>query len=193
MTKIIGLTGGIGSGKTTVAQEFLKYGVPIYISDLHAKEIMNQKETIELIRKIFGNAVFTNRRLDKALLSKVVFNNTEKLAALNNIIHPLVKIDFDSWLAQNQHHKFVIKETALLFETGNNRYCDKVILVTAPLETRIARVMQRDNISEELVLKKISSQLSDDIKIQKSDFIISNINLESTIKQVKEIYNFLSI
>ncbi len=191
MTKIIGLTGGIGSGKTTVAKAFEKLGLPIYIADLQAKNILEQPKTLAMLQTSFGDEIFSNNKLDKIKLSEIVFQNPNKLRQLNEIVHPLVKIDFDNWMKQQSKHKFIIKEAAILFESGSYKYCDKIILVTAPLETRIERVLNRDRISRELILQKIANQWSDEIKILTSDYIIENINLESTLNQVNTIFDLL--
>jgi len=192
MTKIIGLTGGIGSGKTTIAAAFKKLGVPVYIADWHAKNIMEQPETLFLLKGAFGNSIFDDETLDKIALSKIVFENPERLRELNAIIHPLVKIDFENWLKTKQNHKFIIKEAAILFESGSYKYCDKIILITAPLKTRIDRVLKRDGISRDLLMKKIANQLSDEEKMLKSDFVIHNVNFESTMNQVDVIFGLLN-
>jgi dephospho-CoA kinase len=192
MTKIIGLTGGIGSGKTTVAAAFEKLGVPVYIADWHAKNIMEQPETLLLLKKVFGQSIFDGAKLNKIELSKIVFENPERLRELNEIVHPLVKVDFKNWLKTKQNHKFIIKEAAILFESGTDKYCDKIILVTASMETRIDRVLKRDGISRNLLMKKIINQLSDEEKMLKSDFVIHNVNFESTMNQVDVIFGLLN-
>ena len=145
MTKIIGLTGGIGSGKTTVAEQFETLGVPVYIADIEAKKIMDLPETIQLVKGKFGNSIFDVAILNREKLAKIVFENPEKLQKLNSIIHPLVKRHFQEWVQKNKDSIFVIKETAILFESGSYIDCDKIITVVAPLELRIARVLKRDN------------------------------------------------
>jgi dephospho-CoA kinase len=192
MTKIIGLTGGIGSGKTTVADEFAKLGVPVYISDFQAKQIMQQPTTILLLRQKFGEHIFRKEVLDRNELAEMVFSDSYKLNELNQLIHPLVKNDFENWLKKHNDKKFVIKEAAILFESGSYLDCDKIILVVAPIEIRMQRVLKRDGISRELILKKIASQISDEIKMQKSDYIIENLKLENTVTQVRKIFNLLN-
>lgn len=191
MTKIIGLTGGIGSGKTTVARLFESFGIPIYIADEEAKKIMELPDVIENIKTVIGNEIFDNAKLNRQKLAKIVFNDKDKLQELNKIVHPKVKSHFDNWLIENKSAPIVIKETALLFETGSEMNFDSIITVTAPLAIRIQRVIDRDKIDYEAVLNRINNQISDEIKIAKSNFVIHNDNLESLTKQVKNIYNQL--
>jgi dephospho-CoA kinase len=160
MTKIIGLTGGIGTGKTTVATYFASKGIPVYIADEAAKEIMNTKEVIQEVQALFKeNVILENGYLNRTLIRDFVFSDNDKLAQLNSIIHPKVKRDFDNWLSNHQNAPFVIKEVAILFETNGQNYCDATILITAPLDTRIQRVLERDKTSKEIILKIIKNQL----------------------------------
>jgi dephospho-CoA kinase len=186
MAKIIGLTGGIGSGKTTIAKLFEAEEIPIYIADEEAKKIMQLPETISKIGGIFGSEVIVNHQIDKKKLSEIVFNNPEKLKELNTIIHPLVKKHFDDWV-KKQKSPFVIKEAAILFESGSYKYCDKIITVTASEETRIKRVMKRDNCTREAVLDRIKNQWSDSQKISKSDYVIVNDDLAEANNQFQVI------
>ena len=186
MTKIIGLTGGIGSGKTTIAKLFKAEGSPVYIADEEAKKIMQLPETIHEIETVFGRKIIENQKINKKKLSEIVFNNPEKLKELNAIIHPLVKKHFDDWV-KNQKSLFVIKEAAILFESGSYAYCDKIITVTASEETRIKRVMKRDNCTKEAVLERINNQWSDAQKISKSDYVIVNNDLIEAKNQFKAI------
>jgi len=191
MTKIIGLTGGIGSGKTTVAKQFESFGIPIYIADKEAKKLMELPEVKENIKVVFGNGIFDNTVLNRQKLAEIVFNDKNKLQELNNIIHPKVKSHFDNWLKEKKAAPFVIKESALLFETSNEMNFDAIITVTAPVAVRIQRVIDRDKLERDEVLKRINNQIPDEIKIAKSNFIIQNDSLESLTKQVKNIYNQL--
>lgn len=192
MTKIVGLTGGIGSGKTTVAKMFQDLGVPIYIADLEAKEITNQPETLKLIQDQFGVSIIENGLLNRAAMAEIVFSNPEKLKQLNAIIHPLVSSHFKVWLKKNKEERFVLKETAILFETNSHLSCDFVITVTAPLELRMQRVMKRDNVSKNDIMKRINNQWTDEKRVALSDFVIDNSNLEATLQQVKKIYQIIS-
>ncbi|WP_394759294.1 dephospho-CoA kinase [Flavobacterium sp.] len=186
MTKIIGLTGGIGSGKTTIARLFEAEGIPVYIADDEAKKIMLLPETIAEIEQCFGQEVIENNQIDKKKLSEIVFNNPEKLKNLNSIIHPLVKKHFDDWV-KKQKSPFVIKEAAILFESGSYKYCDKIITVIASEETRVKRVIERDNCTKEEVLNRIKNQWSDSQKISKSDYVIENESIIETKIQFQEI------
>jgi dephospho-CoA kinase len=186
MTKIIGLTGGIGSGKTTIARLFEAEKIPVYIADDEAKKIMILPETIRLVAKHFGQEFIVNNQIDRKKLSEIVFNHPEKLKELNKIIHPLVKKHFDNWV-KKQISPFVIKETAILFESGSYKYCDQIITVVASEEIRIKRVMSRDNCTREAVLDRIKNQWSDSQKTSKSDYIIENENLTEAKIQFQEV------
>lgn len=174
MSKIIGLTGGIGSGKTTLATYIESLGIPVFIADDEAKKLMQSAEVLGEIKAIFGETIFENRQLNRQELAAIVFSNPEKLSQLNGIIHPAVKKQFKIWLDQNQSAPFVVYEAAILFESGSYQNCDYIITVTAPLEDRIARVMQRDNSSREQVLNRINAQWTDELRAAKSNFIIEN-------------------
>ena len=193
MTKIIGLTGGIGSGKTTIANYFAEFGVPIYIADEQAKLISNNPEIIKSIKSVFGEKVFQGNVLNRKALAQIVFDDASQLQKLNEIIHPAVKKHFDKWVQQHKNVPFIIKESAILFESGSFKDCDMIICVIVPLETRIQRVISRDNISRETILKRIDSQWSDREKIKKSDFVITNTDLSESKMQVAEILKKLSI
>jgi dephospho-CoA kinase len=191
MTKIIGLTGGIGSGKTTIANHFMAAGIPVYIADDQAREIMQSSDIIKEIQQVFGETIFENGVLNRQKLAGIVFNHSDKLKLLNGIIHPAVKINFDNWIIEHKNSPFVIYEAAILFESGNYKNCDKIITVTAPLETRIQRVIQRDNTLREKVLERIKAQWSDDQRIAQSDFVIENMDAKSTKREVDKILKIL--
>jgi len=188
MPKIVGLTGGIGSGKTTVAKMFENLGAPVYIADLEGKIITNKPSTLKLIEQQFGPSVIIEGKLNRTALAQIVFNNTEELSKLNHIIHPLVAKHFVKWLRKNKNEIFVIKETAILFEINNHLTCDFVITVTAPIEVRINRVKQRDDATEEEIRNRISHQWSDKQRVALSDFVIDNTDLEATQTQVEHIF-----
>ncbi len=190
-TKIIGLTGGIGSGKTTIVNYIQSKGIPVYISDVEAKKVMEQPEIIAKINATFNDDITTNNLLDRQKLANIVFNNPEKLKQLNAIVHPAVKIHFDNWVKHNQNHPIIVKEAAILFESGSYKDCDAVISVITPLETRIERVIQRDKTTREKVLQRINNQLTDEQRIEKSDYIIKNESLEDAKKQTDQILNLL--
>lgn len=191
MTKIIGLTGGIGSGKTTVAQMFMELGVPVYIADARAKEVMDSPEIAARLKEHFGASVFEKGILNRKKLAGIVFSDKEKLRALNEIVHPAVARDFASWVKQREDHGFVIREAAILFESGSYKDCDKIITVTAPFETKITRVMQRDNATRQQVVDRMENQWTDEQKAAKSDYVIDNADLKATRQQVQKIFKTL--
>ena len=193
MTKIIGLTGGIGSGKSTIANYIASKCIPVYIADEEAKKLMQLPEVITSVQGIFSQNVLDEfGKLDRKKIADLVFNSPTQLAQLNNIVHPLVKNHFIEWLKIHSNAPFVIKEVAILFETGGNTACYKVILVTAPEEIRIERAMKRDNVSKETIINRMNNQLPESEKITKSDFIIHNTDLNKAFIQVDEILKILS-
>jgi dephospho-CoA kinase len=193
MTKIIGLTGGIGSGKTTIAKYFKSFGIPVYIADDEARKIMQSPEIINAIKNTFGEDIFENGILNREKLAKIVFNDPEKLKKLNSIVHPAVKKHFELWLIENKTFPYIIYEAAILFESGRYKDCDIIVTVTAPIETRLQRVLERDKTTRELVLKKMEAQWSDEKRIAKSDFVIENIALDAAKREVDEILKILKI
>jgi dephospho-CoA kinase len=186
--KIIGLTGGIGSGKTTVAQMFKELGVPVYIADIEARKLTNSSKVIKRkLIKLFGDACYQDGVLDRKYVASKVFNDSELLGKLNSIIHPKVAAHFKRWL-NKQQGAFCIKEAAILYENDGYKQCDLTILVVSPELERIRRVMARDQISEREVLARIKSQWSDEKKRKLADIVIENIDLISTKNQVLDIY-----
>lgn len=192
--KIVGLTGGIGSGKTTVANFFKELGVPVYIADVEAKRLMvANAELRQKITALFGEESYQDGRLNRKYLAGLVFNNPEKLEALNNLVHPVVAEDFRKWVSAQQA-PYVIKESALLFETGDYKNCDVTILVKAPLEERIRRVIKRDATSKESVMGRILHQWPDEKKQMLSDYTIENTDISLTKSIVVNInVNLLNI
>ena len=193
MTKIIGLTGGIGSGKTTVANYFKELGIPVYIADVEGKKITESPKILKSIKDAFGSAVFDEERLNRQKVSQIVFNDSEKLKQLNSIIHPEVEKHFMNWVNNHSNFPLVVKETALLFESGSYKKCDFVITVIAPLEDRINRVIKRDAVTREDVLKRIDNQWSDEDRIRNSHYIIDNTDRKTIERQVKEILKKITI
>lgn len=186
---IIGLTGGIGSGKTTVAKMFFELGVPIYVSDIEAKKLMITDANLVIrIKELLGEEAYSNNKLDRAYISSKIFNNKALLNQLNKLVHPVVAIDFDKWKSA-QKSPYVIKESAILFESGSYKNCDLIITVTAPLVERISRVMLRDKLTKKQVLHRVMNQSSDDDKIDRSNFIINNVTLDSAKAQVAKVHN----
>ena len=190
MTKIIGLTGGIGSGKTTIANHLKSLGIPVYNSDEQAKKILYLPETIKSLKSVFGNSIFSNNLLDKEKLSQLVFNNQEELKVLNQIIHPKVKIDFDKWLLANKNAKLVIKEAAILFESGIYKDCDAIISISAPQEIRVQRVIERDHVNYDEVMSRINNQWTDEMRNKKSDYVIDNQDIKIACAQTE---NYIKI
>lgn len=191
MTKIIGLTGGIGSGKTMVAQYIQSQGIPVYIADEEAKKVMNTPEVVAAVAKTFGNDVIENGSVNRQKVAQLVFNSPEKLKQLNEIIHPRVKQDFDNWVEKHHNFPFVVKEAAILFESGSYQFCDKIITVTAPLTVRLQRVMERDSVTRDQVLARMQNQWDDEKKVALSDFVVQNICIEDTKSQVDNILKTL--
>jgi len=186
--KIVGLTGGIGSGKTTVANYFKALGVPVYIADVEAKALMKRSKIIKRkLIQLFGKKAYVNDELNKALIAQKIFNNAALLESMNSIVHPKVASHFKRWL-KKQDTPYVIKEAAIFFENGTYKSLDCIITVTAPEASRIQRVVKRDQSSEKKVKAIIKNQWSDAEKVKLSDFVIENINLEDTKNQVNKIH-----
>ena len=190
--KIIGLTGGIGSGKSKVLNEFKSLGVPCYEADKVAKKLMKNDQDLSIqIKSVFGIDVYYGNELDSKKLANLVFNDKTKLAALNAIVHPRVASDFKLF-ASKQKKPYVIKEAALLIETGAYKKLDSIILVTAPKSVRLNRVIKRDGLSLEEVLNRMECQWEDEKKIPFADFVIENNDWGKTTMQIEEIYRQLS-
>ena len=190
MIATVGLTGGIGSGKTTIANLFaLHFSIPIYIADTKAKELVaNNKQLQQGIVTLLGEEAFVEGRYNTSFVAQEVFSNKEKLDKLNAIIHPYVQQDFLQW-KQSQQAPYVIKEAAILFESGSYRDCDFIIMVTAPLEERIKRVMLRDKIDRETVEKRIKNQWNDENKIKLSTFVIENREIDKNLDKIEIIHS----
>ena len=180
----IGLTGGIGSGKTTVAKIFELLGTPVYFADEASKRLYHtNKELITGLKKHFGEDIYTNEQLNRSKLAAIVFNDPEKLELLNSLVHPPTIKDAEEWM-QKQNVPYVIKEAALLFEAGSAKALDFVVGVSAPEELRIKRVMDRDGIKKEEVLSRIVRQMDEKTKMSLCDFVIKNDEQELVIPQV---------
>lgn len=188
MTKKVGITGGIGTGKSFVSKIFKTLGVPFYDADLQAKIIMSESDSIrnDLVGA-FGNEVYDQHGiLNRKLLASKVFNNQEQLTVLNNIVHPVVIEAANKW-ADLQTTAYSLKEAALIFESSSYKSLDFTIVVTAPLELRIARVMERDAVTREEVMRRISKQMPEDEKIKMADFIIINDEITPLLPQIEKI------
>ncbi len=188
---VVGLTGGIGSGKTSVVQLFIDKGIPVYIADIEAKKLMQSNPKISLqIKSIFGEKSYEKGVLNRSYLAKQVFGNSEKLNQLNAIVHPVVHKDFLAF-KKTQKAPYLIYENAILFENGSDSLCDFIITVTAPEKTRIERVVQRDRVSPQEVKNRIQHQWDEQLKSEKSNYVIENINWETTKKIVDDIHKIL--
>lgn len=187
MTKILGLTGGIGSGKTTVAALFQALGVPVYNADDEAKKLMNQSSKVRTqLIELFGANAYSDGLLNRSYIAQLVFKDKEKLNTLNQVVHPEVAAHYEAWLSK-QTHPYVLKEVAILFELGAEDQFDFILTVTAPKQIRLERVMQRDNKSADEVLSIMNNQWEEDRKIQKSDFVLHNIDALQTEIEVEKI------
>ena len=187
----VGLTGGIGSGKTTVSNFLLEYGIPVYNSDSQGKKLMNTNlELINDIVNIFGESVYNNGILNTNLLSSIVFSDSEKIKQLNNLVHPKVAEDFNQWVGKNNNQPILVKEAAILIESGAYLDMDKIILVISKKSNRINRVSKRDNSDLESIEKRINFQLTDDEKIKYADYIIeNNSSLDDLKNEVLRVIN----
>ena len=183
-----GITGNIGSGKSTVARLFEMLDVPVFYADKEARLISEQQEVLEEIRKSFGERVIAeDGSLNRKEIATIVFGDAEKLSQLNSIIHPRVRNYFNEWCKLHQSAPYVLHESAILFESGLDYLCDKIILVTAPEEIRIRRVMQRDLFSRQAVITRMNNQWSEAKLLSLSDFEIVNDDSTSLIEQVVSI------
>ncbi len=188
---LIGLTGGIGSGKTTVARIFEVLGIPVYYADAAAKRIMNEDENIkEALINSFGKKAYKNGKLNRSYLSNIVFSNADKLNLLNSIVHPATIKDAEEWI-KKQTAPYTIKEAALLFESGSNQNLDYVIGIKSPLELRISRAMKRDGVSHDEVMARMNKQMSEETKLSLSDFVIINDEAQLVLPQVLQLHEKL--
>lgn len=189
MAKIIGLTGGIGAGKTVVANLFAMLGADVYNADVAARKLMTEDERIIVkIKTLLGSLSYNaDGSLNRAYVAQKIYKDEMLRKNINDIVHPAV-IENGNEYAFKSLHPYVIKEAAILFESGSHKYCDRIILVTAPLEMRIQRVMHRDARSRDEVLKIIESQMEEEEKKKLSDFIIYNDETHSLIKQTMNVH-----
>ena len=190
--KKIGITGGIGSGKTYVSEVFSSLGIPVFNADVESKRLMSSSDNlISLVKDLFGDDIYTNGLLDKQKLASIVFSDKEKLENLNNIIHPVVKQEFIDWCKQ-QNSSYVIKETAILFESRSDKGLDAVICVSAPLNIRIDRAVKRDGSSVKEIKNRIENQISQEEKENLSDYIIVNDEKDLLLPQIIKIHQLFS-
>lgn len=189
--KIVGLTGGIGSGKSKVLTFFKSKGIPCYQADLAGHKVLNQNPEVKAkVQAYFGSEIYTETGLDRKALGKKVFNNQEALEFLNGIVHPAVRLDFQNFV-QQQQAPFIVSEVAILFENQGEKKYDKIILLTAPENVRIQRVMARDGISETEVRQRMQKQWPDAQKIPLADYVIDNSDWTTTEDELERIYKEL--
>lgn len=185
---ILGITGGIGSGKSTISELLLILGIPVYIADLESKKLTNNSSVIrkELI-KLYGKDIYNDDGLlNKIKLASIIFNDKKQLQKVNAIIHPEVKKNLCEWIVNNKENNVVAYESAIMFESGFHKLTNKILTVYSPLEIRINRIIKRDNSSREKALERIKSQMDDEERIKLSDFVIVNDDTKSLIDQVLE-------
>jgi len=189
---VIGLTGGIGSGKTTVLRFFEELGAKVFIADVEAKALMNtDKDLIKDIKNLLGEEAYLNGELNRKYVATKVFEDSKKTALLNALVHPKVRNRFINF-KEKDISSLIIYEAAILFESGSDTLCDYIITVVSDLKTKVKRIIARDGISEQEILSRMKHQYDDDFKIKKSNFVIQNNNLKYTRSQVNTIYNILN-
>lgn len=193
--KKVGLTGGIGSGKSYVAQIFAHLGVPIFYADADAKEVLNQPDILAQLSTLFKADIIDidTMAANRKKIAEIVFSDANKLKQLNQLIHPITKHNFELWASQNKSHGYVIKEAAIMFESGADKLLDTIITVGCPLNLRIKRVMQRDRVLEEEVTKRINNQMSEEERIKLSQFVIYNNETDLLLPQVLKIHEQLKM
>ncbi len=188
---IVGITGGIGAGKSTASEIFAFLGVPIYEADFHSKNLLDtDKELQSSLMELLGTDISKNGLIDRAKMASIIFSNNDLLEKANALIHPKVANHFKEWLSL-QDFPYIIKEAAILFESGSYKNCDQVIVVTAPKDLRITRVMARSGISREEILARMDKQWPEEKKLELANFIIQNDGNASLIKQVLKIHKSL--
>lgn len=186
--KVIGITGGIGTGKTKALNFFKSKNIPCYESDRRAKDLLNSEmELIKTIKSIFGEDIYNESGIDRKALASIVFNHKESLKILNDTVHPFVKSDFDKFI-KKQKSKIIFYESAIIFEHAMQEYFDKIILLISPFKDRIKRLIKRDGLSLDEIKKRISNQFDDKDKIPLSDYIINNRSWKETVLELEKIY-----
>lgn len=191
--RVVGITGGIGSGKTTTCQIFEALGIPVYYADQRAKQLMvNNDKLKRKIIQAFGERAYQNGELNREYLAKEVFGSKERLSVLNGLVHPAVGNDFEEWLDENKQSPYVLKEAAILFESGAYQNVDVAVLVIAPTEARIDRVSKRDGSSRDEIIQRMNNQWTQERKAKLADHIINNDGTQLLIPQVLELHRKFS-
>lgn len=192
--KIIGITGGIGSGKTTVCKLFAALGVPVFYSDKEAKRLMTEDPIVrEEVIAAFGTESYVDGQLNRKHLASIVFQDKAQLEILNGITHPAVGRATMRWAEANAHHAYGVKEAAILFESGSHLHCDKTINVWAPAQIRIDRVMQRDQVTAQKVRDRMANQISETLRLALCDYVIKNDGREMLAPQVWRLHSILKM
>ncbi len=189
----VGITGGIGSGKSTVCRVFETLGIPVFYADAEAKRLQNEDVTVRTsIISLFGHDVYSTEGLNRKLVAEKVFTDKNLLEKLNAIVHPATVTAFENWKLKQENTSYILKEAAILFETGLAKSLNKIIVITAPEELRIQRIISRENISHEQVIARIKNQMSDEEKIKLADFVIVNDEKQAIIPQIMKVHEALS-
>jgi len=186
---IVGLTGGIGSGKTLISNIFEIFGVPVFYADLEARKLLDQDHAIRKnLIDHFGKDIYSTGNLDRKKLASIVFHDKNSLNFLNSIVHPAVRKKFDHWVKERNDHKYLIEEAAILLESGGIDRFDMVVTVSSPENIRISRVMERDQVTKEDVIKRMKNQISEEERNQLADDVIMNDGTELVIPQVLQLH-----
>lgn len=185
----VGITGGIGSGKSTVCQVFKALGIPVFDADVAARHLMeHDADLVSGIKKLFGDDIYVNSKLDRKKLADIVFDDPGLLQQLNALVHPATIRYGEEWM-NTQSAPYAIKEAAIFFESGSDKGMDVMVGVSAPLETRISRAMKREHISREKVMSRVARQMDEEEKMAKCDHVIINDGIQALIPQVLELHN----
>lgn len=188
----VGITGGIGSGKTTVCRVFETFGVPVYYADAEAKKLYAENSALKnRLVAVFGPAIISQGAVNTARLAEIAFASPENIAQINAIVHPYVFEHYENWCGEHNNHPYTLKEAAILFESGSYKRVQKTIGVIAPESERVSRVMLRDGCSKEEVIKRMSRQMPQDALASRCDFLIQNDNQQSIVTQVLDIHKKL--
>lgn len=184
---VIGITGGIGGGKSTFSARLRQRGQLVFDTDVEAKRLQNEDEAVQNeLKELFGGDIYQNGTLDRKKIARIVFNDKQLLNKLNQVIHPRVKKEFQEWVENNHGRKYLFMECAILFEGGFDDYVDKVLVVTAPEQIRVERVMKRDNQTEEQVKARIKNQFSEEEKIKKASWVVETHGIKNTEEKVDD-------